>query len=97
MPTKITVDSIPVCFLRERNSFIAYSPVLDLTTCGRSFEEAKNNFSEAMDIFFEECLEMGTLGKVLESLGWEKKGRKQWLPPVQVAEESVKLPVFAFA
>jgi len=41
---------------------------------------------------------MGTLEKVLESLGWEKKrGSKQWLPPVQVHEETIKLPEFAFA
>ena len=50
-----------------------------------------------MEIFFEECVEMGTLYKVLESLGWEKKGRKKWLPPVPVHEESVQLPEFAFA
>jgi predicted RNase H-like HicB family nuclease len=97
--TKIQIPaSIPVFFLRERDSFVGYSPVLDLSTCGRTLEEARANFSEALDIFFEECTAMGTLEKVLESLGWEKKrGSKQWLPPVQVHEETIKLPEFAFA
>jgi hypothetical protein len=97
--TKIQIPtSIPIHFLRERDSFVAYSPVLDLSTCGRTLEEARINFREALDIFFEECNAMGTLEKVLESLGWEKKrGSRQWLPPVQVHEETIKLPEFAFA
>ena len=73
MIKKVEVSSIPVFFLKERTSFVAYSPVVDVTTCGRTLEEAKTNFTEALDIFFEECTAMGTLEKVLESLGWEKK------------------------
>lgn len=57
--------TIPLCFMKEKKSFIAFSPALDLSTCGRTFEEAKKNFAEALEIFIEECLKMGTLGKVL--------------------------------
>ena len=97
MPKKMIDVFIPVCFLKERNSFIAYSPAVDLSTCGRTLEEAKKNFHEALGIFFEECTAMGTLEKALESLGWEKKGRKKWLPPIQVHEETIKIPDLAFA
>jgi predicted RNase H-like HicB family nuclease len=58
--------TIPLCFLKEKNTFIAFSPALDLSTCGRTFDEAKKNFSEALEIFFEECLKMGTLLKILK-------------------------------
>ena len=64
---KVRINStIPLCFLKENKTFIAFAPALDLSTCGRTFEEAKKNFAEALEIFFEECLKMGTLGKVLE-------------------------------
>jgi len=61
--------TVPLCFMKEKKSFIAFSPALDLSTCGRTFEEAKTNFTEALDIFFEECIKMGTLNDVLESCG----------------------------
>ena len=97
MIRKKIAAQVSVCFMKEKESFVAYSPALDLSTCGRTLEEAKKNFLEALDIFFEDCTEMGTLDKVLESLGWEKKGRKQWLPPIPVHEETVSLPDLAFA
>ena len=61
--------SIPLCFLKEGKSFVAFSPALDLSTCGKTYEEAKKNFQEALEIFFEECLRMGTLAQVLEQCG----------------------------
>jgi len=81
---KFEIDgTVPLCFLKEKNSFIAFSPALDLSTCGRTFEEAKRNFAEALEIFFEECLKMGTLKDVLESCGWIKR-KTGWVPhPLQ--------------
>lgn len=59
--------TIPLCFMREKDSFIAFTPALDLSTCGRTFEEAKKNFAEALEIFFEECFKMGTLDTVFKT------------------------------
>jgi predicted RNase H-like HicB family nuclease len=42
--------TVPLCFMKEKSSFIAFSPALDLSTCGKTFEEAKTNFSEALEI-----------------------------------------------
>ena len=79
--------SLPVSFLKEGKYFVAYTPVLDLSTSGDSFEKAKRRFGEVVQIFFEELLEKGTLEEVLFGLGW-KKVRKQWNPPVIVSHES---------
>jgi predicted RNase H-like HicB family nuclease len=84
--------SLPVSFLREGDCFIAYSPALDLSTSADSFEKAKKRFTEAVEIFFEELLEKGTLNEVLAELGWQKV-KKQWMPPVVVAQESVKFDI----
>ena len=79
--------SIPVAFLREGKYYIAYSPVLDLSTSAKSYEEVRDRFSEIVQIFFEELLEKGTLEEVLSELGW-RKVRKQWFPPVLVGQET---------
>ena len=98
MQKKIKIaGTMPLCFMREKNSFVAFSPSLDLSTCGRTFEEAKKNFAEALDIFFEECLAMGTLKEVLESCGWVKDKKNGWEPPVYIGEDRIKLPQLATA
>lgn len=91
MQTKLSVT-----FLREGNRFIAYSPALDLSTSGKSFEEAKKRFEEITEIFFEEITKKGTLKEVLQNLGWERQD-KQWAPPAIIAHESqmINLPAFA--
>ena len=88
--------SLAVTFLREGDGFVAYSPALDLSTCGNTFEQAKKRFAEAAEIFIEECHKMGTLGSVLEDLGW-KKSKNSWKPPVVVAQDSIPFTLPAFA
>ncbi|KKU49911.1 MAG: hypothetical protein UY47_C0002G0020 [Parcubacteria group bacterium GW2011_GWB1_49_7] len=74
--------SLPVTFLREGNKFVAYTPALDLSTAGDTFEQAKSRFSEAVQIFFEECYNMGTLERVLKELGW-RRGVNSWNPNIR--------------
>jgi hypothetical protein len=86
--------SLPVTFLREGDQFVAYTPALDLSTSGDSFDQAKKRFGEIVQIFFEECLNMGTLPKVLADLGWIKQDSK-WNPPTVVAQDTqmVNIPI----
>lgn len=85
--------NLPVSFLKEADQFVAYTPVLDLSTSGNTLEEAKNNFTEAVEIFFDEIVQMGTLEDVLLDLGWKRRD-KDFLPPVIVSQgmESVRVP-----
>jgi len=71
---------------------VAYSPALDLSTCGHDLEEAKKMFSEAVEIFFEELTEKGTLDEVLLGLGWTKKD-DEIVPPMLIAQESIRVPL----
>ncbi|MBN2095484.1 MAG: hypothetical protein JW727_05530 [Candidatus Aenigmarchaeota archaeon] len=84
---------IPVQILRENDDFIAYTPAFDISTSGKSYEEAKKRFSELVEIFLEETTEAGTLETALEELGW-KCVQKKWMPPVVVAQEmqEIKMP-----
>lgn len=85
--------NLPVSFLKEADQFVAYTPALDLSTSGNTLEEAKNNFTEAVGIFFDEIVQMGTLEDVLLDLGWKRQD-KDFLPPVIVSQgvESVRVP-----
>jgi len=83
---------LPVSFLREGKRFIAYTPALDLSTSGKTFEEAKKHFEEASKLFLEELERMGTLDETLSNLGWRKLERR-WTPPVLVAQEQSRVRV----
>ncbi len=92
MPASIKAN-IPVLFMKEGNTFIVYSPTLDLSTCAPTFDEAKKNFHQAMGLFFSECVHHGTLNQALESLGWQQLESKAWQPPIVVGQESLSVTV----
>lgn len=83
---------LPVSFLREGKRFIAYTPALDLSTSGKTFQKAKKHFEEATELFFEELERMGTLEETLTNLGWRRLER-QWTPPLLVAQEQSRVRV----
>jgi predicted RNase H-like HicB family nuclease len=78
--------TLSVDIFREGKQFVAYAPALDLSTCGKTLAEAKKNFAEAVEIFFEEMKSTKELTTILTNLGWEKKERS-WAPPVPVEHE----------
>lgn len=77
---------LPVSVIREGKKYIAYSPVLDLSTSAKSFEIVKKRFSELVCLFFEELIKKGTLEEVLRDLGWNKV-QKNWSPPMVVSQD----------
>lgn len=95
--TKITEGRLPVIFLKEDDTIVAYTPALDLSTCGRTIEEAKASFEKAADIFFRECIKRGTLEEVLLSLGWKKSRTRPrtWSPPEVVGHLDLPIPQYA--
>ncbi|MFH1890730.1 MAG: hypothetical protein ABIJ91_04180 [Candidatus Kuenenbacteria bacterium] len=93
MPYTSLQTNIPIIYLREKSKFIAYSPTLDLSTCGDTYKQAQERFSEAVEIFFEEIAEKKIMSRVLQDLGWHKK-QKEWQSPVLISQErkTVKIP-----
>lgn len=85
--------ALPVSILRENDSFIAYTPALDLSTVGDTFEEAKKRFEEAVQLFFEEIMEEGKMDQALTELGWRKQ-ENIYSPPVVVSHmtENFSIP-----
>ncbi len=93
--------TVPVIFFKEAETFIAYTPALDFSTCGNTYEQTRRRFAEALDIFFEECIKHGTLEEALQSYGWQKVSRPSphWVPPLVVghAEYPIHISVPAHA
>lgn len=84
--------TIPVVFFKEGRNIVAYSPAVDLSTCGATVEKARASFKEAMQIFFEELISMGTLEIVLKDLGW-RIVRNQWVAPQLIARRNEKISI----
>jgi predicted RNase H-like HicB family nuclease len=86
---------IPVIILKEGRMFVAFSPALDLATCGRTYDEAYRNLREAVELFFEECLARGTLDAALESCGWRKTKTRppQWVAPTIVGHDLIAVDI----
>jgi len=77
---------LPVSIFREGDSFIAYTPALDISTSGKSYSQVKKRFSELVETFLEEIVKTGNLNAVLSDLGWEKI-KKQWMPPAMISQK----------
>ncbi len=87
---------LPVVYIKERNRYVAYSPVLDLSTSGDTIAQAQKRFAEAVEIFFEEIEKSGTTSEILSGLGWYESGNKM-IAPKLVSEKSqtVRVPINA--
>lgn len=77
---------IPIIQMKEGNVFIFYSPALDLTAHGDSFEDAEKSFTTSLELFMDYVTERGTLEEVLKEYGWHKV-RREWKPPVIIGQE----------
>jgi predicted RNase H-like HicB family nuclease len=55
---------------QENGWFVAHCPPLDITTQGRTENEARKNLIEASELFVISCFERGTFEQALRELGW---------------------------
>jgi hypothetical protein len=61
-------------FKDEKDINFIYSPHLDLTGYGKSFEDARKSFDIVLEDFIDYTINKKTIGKVLLKLGWNVKG-----------------------
>ena len=90
---KVKVDiKVEYFILKEREIFAAYCPALNLATQGDTYEKACKSFEEALQIFIDEVMEMGTLDEVLRENGWVRTD-KRWVPPMVVGQSSKRVQI----
>ncbi len=66
--------SFDVHIFKEGETYVAYVPALDVSSCGATGEEARWNIRDAGRGFLAASADMGTLDEVLEEAGYEPQG-----------------------
>ena len=86
---------IPIDFgmlvFKEDETYIAYCPELDVSSCGSSVEAAKEMLKSAVRLFLEEAEKMGTIEDILDESHYSKDTTGRWIPPKMVAAEVVSI------
>ncbi len=75
---------------KEGETFVAYAPELDLSSCSNTIEQAKAHLKEAVTAFVEEAERMGTLQEILEEASFTKEAAG-WKAPEIVVQEKTRL------
>lgn len=86
----ISIDYDMIVF-NEDGVYVAYCPELDISSSGKSIEQAKEMLKNAVRLFIEEAEKMGTLKDILEESRYKKDPSGRWLPPKVVATELISI------
>jgi predicted RNase H-like HicB family nuclease len=78
-----------IIIFKEDETYVAYCPELDVSSCGNNVEQAKEMLKTAVRLFLEEAEKMGTIGDILEEAKYKKDSKGYWIPPKLVATELV--------
>ena len=84
---------LPLELMKEGDKVIIYTHALDICGYGKNAEEAKKDFDGALNNFFDETIEHGTLENALEQLGWKKviqNTTQYWEPRMEVISTSIE-------
>jgi predicted RNase H-like HicB family nuclease len=82
--------NLTVLVWKEDNSYVAYAPELDVSSCGKTSARARTHLREAVSLFLEEAAQRGTLQDILLEAGFERHG-KNFRPRRILARERFRL------
>lgn len=77
---------------KEGKMYVSYAPELEVASCGKSVEKARENLKEAAELFLEESEKLGTLNRILKEGGFVKE-KREWKAPEFIALERTKLAI----
>jgi predicted RNase H-like HicB family nuclease len=79
-----------VHIFKERASYVAYVPALDVSRCGASGDEARRNIRDAVRGFLASTADLGTLDEILQEAGYERDGDR-WRAPEFVSVDRLTM------
>lgn len=82
--------NLDMYIFKDGDSYIAYSPALDMSAYGDTQEDAKKSFETTLEISFKYSLNKKTFKEDLLKHGWEIKSLKQKKIKAPSTEELLK-------
>lgn len=80
-------------FFAEGDKIIALVPELNVSSFGRTLDEARTRIEEAVELFLEGCIEIGSLEDVLEESGFVFSDDGIWRRPAPLTMEDMRVAV----
>ena len=77
---------------KEGKQYVSFNPELEVASCGKTPEEAKENLREAIQGFITVATKRGTLDSILEQAGYVKE-KKTWRDPYLVSLDRLTVPM----
>jgi predicted RNase H-like HicB family nuclease len=77
--------------MREGDMIVAYCPELDVSSCGRTVDEARGNLQTALRLFMEEAAKLGTLRQILVEAGYDTDQAEMESPTISVERRKLVL------
>ena len=99
VPRLLGVESKMICIsfdtvlLRGRGAFVAWTPQLDVSSCGDTEDKARQNLKTAVRLFLEEADRKGTLNEILEEAGYRNADQADGDRPRVVSTETMNVEV----
>ncbi|MCP3891663.1 MAG: hypothetical protein GY702_22760 [Desulfobulbaceae bacterium] len=79
MPTLTIKMKLPFVIEKEGEVYVGHCPVFDVYSQGCTAKEAELNTIEAVQVFVQTCIEMGTINQVMQESGF--------IPACQIKED----------
>ena len=77
---------------KEGDTYVAYVPALDVSSCGATDEEARRNIRDAVRGFLAASADMGTLDEILREAGYHQEG-EEWRAPEFVSVDRLTMSI----
>ena len=77
----------------KESPFVAYNPELDVSSCGRTEEEAKEMLEEAISLTISGAVEDGTLNQLLAEAGLSPTGKARGFAKTYFSFFNFSLPL----
>ena len=75
---------------KEGETYVAYVPALDLSSCGATDEEARKNIRDAVRGFLASSTALGTLDEILQEAGYQHED-EGWRAPEFVSVDQLTM------
>jgi predicted RNase H-like HicB family nuclease len=89
-PNHMQDFSFDTHIFKEGDTYVAYVPALDVSSCGATSEDARRNIRDAVRGFLAATADMGTLDEILKEAGYEPEG-EGWRAPELVSVDRLTM------